>query len=103
MSDQWLRADATNGSVRLLLHVQPRASRNEIAGVHGGALKVRIMAPAVEGAANAALIEFLAARLGVRKDAVRVVTGRHGRSKLVEIAGIDEQRARRLVADAAMR
>ncbi|HZI40880.1 MAG TPA: DUF167 domain-containing protein [Gemmatimonadaceae bacterium] len=103
MSDPWLRADAKNGSVRLLIHVQPRASRNEFAGLYGGALKVRIMAPPIEGAANAALIEFLADWLGVTRRAIRIATGQHGRSKLVEIAGIDEQHVRRLVAGAATR
>jgi uncharacterized protein YggU (UPF0235/DUF167 family) len=61
------------------------------------------MAPAIEGAANTALIEFLADRLGVARSAIRIAAGQRARSKVVEIAGIDEQRVRRLVADAATR
>lgn len=103
MSDEWLRIDPKNGVVRFSVHIQPRASRNEIAGFRGEALKVRVTAPAIEGAANAALIEFLADRLGVGRTAVRIVTGQHARSKLVEVTGIDAERVRRLVAGVSTR
>jgi len=83
--------------------MQPRASRNEIVGLQGEALKVRVTAPAIEGAAKAALIEFLADRLGVGRAAVRIVTGQHARRKLVEVVGIDAERMRRLVASVSTR
>ncbi len=68
--------------------MQPRASRTELAGLHGGVLKVRIAAPPVEAAANRALIEFLAECLGVAKRSVRIVAGETSRTKLVEADGV---------------
>jgi uncharacterized protein (TIGR00251 family) len=82
----------SDADVTFAVRVIPRASRNEIAGVQGGALKVRLTAPPVEGAANAALIEFLASRLGVRKRAVSIVGGQASRSKKVRVEGMTRQR-----------
>ena len=79
---------ATPTGVRLRLRVQPRASRTEITGVHGGALRVRIAAPPVDGAANEALIRFLAERLGLPRSAVRLVAGETSRTKVVEVDGL---------------
>ncbi len=59
-----------------------------MAGEYDGALKVRLAAPPVEGAANEELVRFLARRLGVPKSAVRVVSGESGRSKVVEVDGV---------------
>ena len=69
----------------LQVQVQPRASREEFAGLHGDALKVRLTAPPVDGKANAALIAFLARSFGVAKRAVVLVHGETGRSKRVRI------------------
>ena len=66
----------------------PRAKKTEAAGERGGALVVRVAAPPVEGAANDALIEFLASSLGVPRRAIRIVSGERGRLKRVAIAGI---------------
>lgn len=68
--------------------MQPRASRTELAGLHGGALKVRVAAPPVDDAANRALIEFLAACLGVAKRSVRIVSGETSRTKVLEVDGV---------------
>ncbi|KPK82504.1 MAG: hypothetical protein AMS25_02200 [Gemmatimonas sp. SM23_52] len=84
------------GAVRFAVRVQPRAARTELVGVHGDALKIRVMAPPVEGAANAELIAFLAERLGVPKSAVQVRRGARGRDKLVEVEGISEDRVHAL-------
>ncbi len=70
--------------------MQPRASRTEISGAHGGALKIRLAAPPVEGAANAELIALLARRLRVPKSAVQIVKGARGKEKLVEVEGVSE-------------
>jgi uncharacterized protein (TIGR00251 family) len=79
------------------VRVQPRASRTELAGTHGDALKVRLTEPPVDGAANEALIRFLADRLGVAHAAVRLEAGAAGRSKLVAVEGLGvEAAARRL-------
>jgi uncharacterized protein (TIGR00251 family) len=79
----WLhRRDET---ATLTLHVQPGARRTEVAGTHGDALKIRLAAPPVDGKANAALIEFIAARLTLPKSAVRLVGGQTSRRKILEI------------------
>lgn len=74
--------------VRFAVRVQPRASRSEIVGLHGDALKVRLSAPPVDGAANEALVELMAGALGVAKRAVRIVSGESSRSKTVEVEGV---------------
>lgn len=75
--------------MRLALRVQPRAARSRVVGPHGGALKVQVAAPPVDGAANAAVIDTLAAWLGVPRRALRLVQGQSGRDKLVEITTAD--------------
>lgn len=70
------------------LHVQPGASRTEFAGRHGDRLKVRVQGRAVDGKANEALIEFLAAHYRVAKRDVRITAGLKSRRKRVEISGL---------------
>jgi uncharacterized protein len=84
--------------VRFAVRVQPRASRSEIAGTYGDALKVRLQAPPVDGAANAALVDFLADSLGVPRRAVRIVAGMSSRSKVVEVDGVPPAAVQRLLA-----
>src|SRR5258707_518075 len=85
------------GTVILLVRVLPRASKTEIAGVLGDALKVRLQAPALEDRANEALCEFLAHLLKTPKSAVRIVSGHRSRSKRVEIRGVTQQQVLALV------
>lgn len=92
-----LRIVATATGVRLAIRVQPRASANEVAGVHGDALRIRLTAPPVEGAANEALVDFLARSLGIGRRAVTIVAGSSSRSKIVELTGITEDRVRELL------
>jgi uncharacterized protein len=77
--------EPTRTGVRLTLYLQPGASRTEFAGRHGGALKLRVQARPVDGAANQAAIRFLAERLDVPKHAVRLVAGAATRTKRFEI------------------
>jgi uncharacterized protein len=81
----WRRIGA-DGSLTLELHCQPGAKRTEVVGTHGSALKIRLAAPPVEGRANEALIEFLAASFGVPRRNVTLVRGETGRAKTVHIA-----------------
>ena len=67
--------------------MQPRASRTELAGTHGDAIKLRVAAPPVEGEANREVRRFLAKLLGVAPSSVEVVSGETGRRKVVEISG----------------
>ncbi len=80
-----------NGAVVLAVRVQPRASRDEVAGEMNGALKIRLQAPAVEDRANEALVEFLARLLKTPKSAVRILSGERSRSKRLEIGGVTRQ------------
>lgn len=84
-------------SARLTLHVQPRARRTEVAGLHGDAIRVRLAAPPVDGAANDELVRFLAERLGVARRAVRIVAGATARRKVVEIDGVAADEAMRVL------
>ena len=83
---------ASPRTTTLDIHVQPRARTTEVVGWHGDAIKVRVAAPPVDGAANDALVLFLAEQLGVARSAVTVVGGATGRRKRVEIVGIDRER-----------
>jgi hypothetical protein len=83
--------------VRLSVRVQPRASANEIVGVHGDALKVRLTAAPVEGAANRALVELLADTFGIPVRGVTIVAGASSRTKVVELDGVTKERVSRLV------
>ena len=88
-----------NGRVRLSVRVQPRASANGIAGIHGNSLKVRLTAPPVEGAANEALVNFLADTFAVPRRAIKILAGESSRSKIVEIEGVTERDVYRLAQD----
>lgn len=79
---------------RLTLHIQPRGSRNAVEGVHGDALKVRLTAPPVDGAANEALIRFLAGELGVSRSALTLVSGSTSRRKTVAVEGLGPEQVR---------
>ena len=68
------------------LHIQPGAKKNEVVGLHGGALKLRIASPPVDGRANAALITFLAEALDVPRQSLAVVKGETSRRKTVRVA-----------------
>ncbi|MDR2240412.1 MAG: DUF167 domain-containing protein [Zoogloeaceae bacterium] len=90
MSAVWLRREA-EGSYILHLHVQPGAKRTGIAGLHGGALKIRLAAPPVEGKANAALTAFLAEELNVTRAQVDIIGGDTSRQKRLRISGVADE------------
>jgi len=85
---------AIDGGVEISVKAQPRASRSEIVGLHGGQLKVRIAAPPVGGAANGELIKLLAKALGVSRSALRVARGEGSRSKVVRAESVTVENAR---------
>ncbi|MGZ3424799.1 MAG: DUF167 domain-containing protein [Polyangiales bacterium] len=80
------------GGVSILVRAQPRASRSAVVGViearGGAALKIAVAAPPVEGAANAAIVDLLADKLGVPKRSVVIARGETGREKQVHVVGI---------------
>nr|WP_282003820.1 DUF167 domain-containing protein [Geotalea uraniireducens] len=91
MSDpafQGLNVSATADGVILPVHVQPRAAKNEICGVQGNELKLRLTSPPVEGEANKLCIEFLAKKLRIAKSCINIIGGEKSRHKLLAISGI---------------
>ncbi len=83
-----IRIQEHDGAVTFAVRVVPRAKRNEVAGVEGDALKVRLTASPVEGKANEALVRFLADVLRVRRADVTVVAGERARQKVLRVAGL---------------
>ena len=81
-----LALQQSGADVLLPVAVQPRASRNAVAGIHGNALKLLLTAPPVEGAANAACLHFLADLLGISRARLSVIKGMKARQKLIRIA-----------------
>jgi uncharacterized protein (TIGR00251 family) len=93
--------DSRGTTVRFRVRLQPRASRDEIAGVLDGVLRVRLHAPPVDGAANEALVAFLADRLAVPRRGVRIVTGATSRTKMIEVEGVSSSAVERLADEGA--
>jgi uncharacterized protein len=89
-------AHRTGDAVRFSVRLQPRASKNEITGLQGFSLKVRVTAPPVDGMANQALIDFLSETLVVARRNVRIVSGLTSRTKVVEIREVDLEKIQRL-------
>jgi uncharacterized protein (TIGR00251 family) len=81
----------------LNLHVQPRASKNEICGIQDNEIKIRLTSPPVDGAANKLCREFLADLLHVPKSSVEIISGEASRHKRVRITGNDPDRLRRII------
>jgi len=86
--EPWITAEDRAG-VTIAVQVVPRARKSEVVGPQGDALKVRVAAPPVEGAANEALIAFLAEALGLRRRDLSLCSGERSRRKLVRVQGMD--------------
>ena len=91
-----MRITEKDGAVSFAVRVQPRASRDEIAGEWQDALKIRLTAPPVDDRANEALRRLLAARLKVPLSAVRIAAGERSRTKRVEVRGVTAGEVRAL-------
>lgn len=85
------RITETPEGVLFSLKIQPRASKNEICGLQGDALKIRLTAPPVEGEANEACIRFIAQWLSVPRNMVRITSGLTGRNKTVLVTGVSKE------------
>ncbi len=88
----------TESGVIIRIHVAPKSAKNEVAGIQGDAVKLKITAPPAEGQANAACIGFLSDLLGVRKKQVTIVSGHKSRKKTVAIEGIRKRDIEALVS-----
>lgn len=89
VTSSWCREqqDGPHLALVLELHVQPGARRTEVAGLHGGALKLRLAAPAVEGKANAELLRFVAEAFDVPRRQVTLLQGETARHKRLRVDG----------------
>jgi uncharacterized protein len=92
-----IKEDRERGTVSFAVRVQPRASREEIVGVVEGALKIKLLAPAVENRANEALVDLLATVLKTSKSAVRIRSGEQSRTKRIEVFGVTRQQVESLL------
>jgi uncharacterized protein (TIGR00251 family) len=91
-----LRVSESDGAITLTVRVVPRASRTGVAGEHDGALRVRVAAPPVEGAANEELIRFIAKLLGVPSREVEIVSGHASKTKVLRVRGASAAAIERL-------
>ena len=86
---------------KIVVYCQPGARQTQCVGLHDGKPKIQLKAPPVDGAANKALIAFLSEVMGVPKSAISIELGASGRTKRVEVAGVDDaELSRRLLAAA---
>jgi uncharacterized protein (TIGR00251 family) len=84
------RISVKPGMSCLQVRVQTRSSRNEIAGLHGEGIRVRLTAPPLQDRANRQLQKLLAQILGLSKDRVLILSGHHSRTKMVGIRGLND-------------
>ncbi len=83
----------------LVVYVVPRARRSAVAGRRGDALRIRVAAPPVDGAANAELVRFLAHRLGVARSRVTITRGASGRRKVIALQGVSAETVGTLLSE----
>lgn len=88
----------SNGSLNFTVRVVPRASRSEIVGEYSGALKIRLAAPPVDGAANEELIKTLSKEFGVSKSSVEITSGHASKTKQIKIKGATKEKLIEIVS-----
>ena len=79
------------GQTKISLRVYPNAAKNEVVGLAGSVLRVKVSAPPVKGKANRELIGFLSQRLGLDKDQVSIIRGHTARNKVIAIEGLSQE------------
>jgi len=92
-----LRNKTENSSATCLIRIQPRASKNEFMRMGDGSLKIRLTAPPIDGAANEALVKFLADQFEISRSQIKIVSGHTSREKIVRIDGIGLGEVERLL------
>jgi len=93
-----IRYSEKDRALTFAVRVVPRASRSEVAGEYNGALRVRIAAPPVAGAANQELIRLLSSMFKLPKNAIEIVSGAGAKSKIVRIQGLDPAKLAQLTS-----
>lgn len=87
MDSSGCRIRETAEGLDVPLHVQPRARRTELVGIHNGALKLKVSAPPVDDAANRAVVEFFSELMGIPRSRIQIIAGLKSRDKVLRIAG----------------
>jgi uncharacterized protein (TIGR00251 family) len=87
MDSSGCRIRETAEGLEVPLHVQPRARRSELGGVHNGALKLKVSAPPVDDAANRAVVEFFSEMMGIPRSRIQIIAGLKSRDKVLRIPG----------------
>jgi len=85
----------TAPGIVIRVHLQPKASREEVVGLHGDAVKIRVLAPPSGGKANEALRQFIAARCGIPVGGVEILAGQTSRHKVLRLVGISKEEVER--------
>ena len=78
--------------VTFSVRVQPRSSKNEICGIYGDAMKIKLTSPPVEGEANEGLIKFLSDILKISKGQIEIISGHKSRTKSIKIIGVTKEK-----------
>jgi hypothetical protein len=92
------RIRESGADIEVPLHVQPRARRTQIAGLHDGTLKLKISAPPVDDAANRAILEFFSGLLGHPKSRLHIISGGKSRNKVLRIEDMSLKRFQESIA-----
>jgi uncharacterized protein len=100
MDDPLLKVRETSLGLEFQLHVLPRAKRSQLAGLHNGALKIKVTAPPVDDAANRAIVEFFSGLLDVPKSSIQILAGAKSRDKRIQIKGLKPSRFLEIVSEA---
>jgi uncharacterized protein len=90
MPETQIKINPCENGIRFSAVIQPRASKNEVSGIHNNCLKIRLTSPPVDGAANKVCVKFLAKWLGVSPSKVRIVSGLSSKNKIIEINDMGE-------------
>jgi uncharacterized protein (TIGR00251 family) len=83
----------------LRVHVVPNAKVDSVVGMHGGAIKIKLRAPAVEGKANTALVRFLAEQVKLPRHSIILERGHRSRDKLIRVEGLNQEDVRRFLLE----
>jgi uncharacterized protein (TIGR00251 family) len=81
----------TADGLNLQVRVQPGAKRSKFVGAHGGAIKIAIAAPPVDGKANEELVDFLSSELDIKKSHIEIIRGQTSRDKTVLFRGLSDE------------
>ena len=87
-----LRIKEAENYITFSVRVQPRSSRNEICGIYGDAIKIKLTSPPVDGEANEGFIKFLAGLLKISKRQIEIISGHKSRTKSIKITGVTKEK-----------